>query len=193
DLEEATRVLDESLAISRRIGRKIGVGRALWALGNLASYERDWGRTEDYSQQAVSELRQIDAPFDLGWAWFMIAHSRLMMSRAEAAKEPLAHALEIFARVRDVSALALILTALAMLQLSIEEEERAAFFWGASQRLQADTGVSIGDVDVNQYPRINEFINNIDAVTQAVSEEGYNASVDEAVEMARVALGEASV
>jgi predicted ATPase/class 3 adenylate cyclase len=188
DLEEAKSLLRESLDLSERIGRSIGVGRAHWGLANMAAYDEDWGAAVDSLNRSVDVFGSIDAPFDLGWAWFMLAHSHLKMDQLERVREPERNALEIFARVGDISALALIIEMVATL-LAVEGDRGAsAYFAGAVSRIKAETGVAIQDVELNRYPEMKELMRTLGDLEAVSFEEGMNADLDDVIERARSAL-----
>jgi predicted ATPase len=184
DLEGAEELLHESLELSERIARPIGVGRAEWGLANMGVYREDYSESIDRLHRAVSMFSGLDAPFDLGWSWFMLAHTYHKRGESDLAREPLRNALEIFSTVGDVSALALIFGLLAALMVTDSQSELAAFFTGAAHRVESDTGVAIGDVDLNRYPEMVEFLDNLDLASRASFEEGTNVSTDVVVERA---------
>jgi hypothetical protein len=141
-------------------------------------------------EKAVEVFGDIDAPFDLGWARFMLAFSLIKMGNSERAVEPLANALAIFADSSDLSAMALILDVAGMVMMA-DSRETAAYLLGAARHIKSETGIAIGDVDVNQYPEIDVFLAEMDDSEQAAYEEGFNATLEEAVEAARSALNSA--
>jgi predicted ATPase/class 3 adenylate cyclase len=188
DFEGAEALLRESLELSERIGRQIGVGRAHWGIANMAVYHEDWQRVTDSLVQSVDEISGIDAPFDLGWAWFMLAHARFKMGEIETVREPLKNALEIFARVRDISALALILEVVGTLLATESDRAGAAYFAGAASRIKRDTGVAIGDVELNRYPEMVEFLESMDDMDVVRHDEGYSAGLEDVIERALQAL-----
>lgn len=192
DIDQAEALLRESLELSEGIGRTIGVGRAHWGLANMGAYREDFSPVIDHLERAIEVFTGIDAPFDLGWAHFMLAHSRFKMAETEGVFEPELRALEIFAAVDDLSALVLILELLSALMLSLRQDDRAAYFAGAAQRIKENTGVAIGDVDLNQYEQMSEFLEGIDLSTDLYPHflEGYNAPLDEVVAAARGTLSE---
>lgn len=188
DVDAAVRLLRESLELSERIGRAIGVGRAHWGLANISDYEGRWESAIESLDVAVEELSRIDAPFDLGWAWFMLAYNRLRLGQVELSKEPERKALEIFARVGDVSALALIFEMVGLIALREDDRPRAAHILGAAHRIKVDTGVALGDVEMNRYEEADEFLHLMDDVHRAYFDEGYNAPREESVEKALATL-----
>lgn len=178
DFESAFALLYESLELSQRSGRGLGVARAHWGIGNLAVYQDNWELALSSFLKAIKEFSSIDAPFDLGWAWFMLAHTYLKTDELTEAKTPLAEALAIFAEVEDVSALALIFEFMGVLTFLTGDENRAQYFVGAAQRLKADTGVAIADVDLNQYEELADLEMKRAGEGLALYEEGLNASLE---------------
>jgi len=185
---EAEALLRESLELSERIGRRIGVGRAHWGLGNLAVYRDDWDSVVGEFERAVEDFSSIDAPFDLGWAWFMLAYSYFRMGEPAKSGTPLRESLEIFAKVGDVSALALILELLAMLVLAEGNDEECAYLVGAVHRLKTDTGIAITDVDLNQYSEMNVFLDNMNEMSKGAYDEGHSAALTDVVDEALTLL-----
>ena len=184
DREGAETLLRESLVLSERLDRPIGIGRAHWGIANMAAYHEDWEKVIDSLVRSVDEFSVIDAPFDLGWAWFMLAHARFKMGHSEGVREPERNALEIFARVRDFSALALIFEIVATLLLIEDERAGAAYFAGAVGRIKADTGVAIGDVELNRYPEMVEFLETMEGMDLVSYDGGYSADLDEVIDRA---------
>jgi predicted ATPase/class 3 adenylate cyclase len=181
DIAEAQELLAESLQLSEQTGWKLGEGRALWALGNVAVYIEDWKGSLELSSTAISKFEALDAPFDLGWAWFMTANAHARIGEAEPAREAVGRAVAIFAGVSDVSALALILEMLGYVLLIEGDSEGAAYYVGAARRLQLDTGVKIGEIDVNRFPEVGEFRVNMDEEEAEAFQRGLDSTVDEIV------------
>lgn len=188
--ERATELLEESLALSEDIGRDIGVGRALWGLGNVANQSHDWAQAVEYVERSVEVFSKLDAPFDLGWAWFMLAHSRHNMGETGRAVEPLAHALDVFADVNDVSAMSLIFDLISVVTHRVGSETTAAYFIGASQRLKTDTGIEIGEVEMNRYPEVQALNSRLRIERTPELEEGASATLEEVIERARSELAD---
>lgn len=190
DIDGAEECLRESLRLSERIERKIGVGRAYWGLGEIAVFRQQWPEVVDWNKRAAEEFLALDAPFDLGWSWFMVAHGHAKENQSDAAEPYLERTLEIFAATTDLSALTLIFEALSLAALRREDRARAARLIGAAHRLKADTGVAITELDVNQFPEMVEFLNQRSDSDETAYQEGYGCTVEETVAYAR---GEASV
>jgi tetratricopeptide (TPR) repeat protein len=190
EIDAAEENLKESLRLSEGIERKIGVGRAYWGLGEIAVFRQQWQEVVDWNLRAADEFLAIDAPFDLGWSWFMVAHGYTKENQSDEAEPYLERTLEIFAATTDLSALTLIFEALSLAALRREDRGRAARLIGAAHRLKADTGVAITELDVNQFPEMVEFLNQRSDSDETAYQEGYGNTVEEAVAYAR---GEASV
>lgn len=188
DLDRAETLLQESLEISRRTGHLIGVGRAHWAMGDMASFRKDWSSTIRHMESAIEVFSDVDAPFDLGWSWFMLAFSRVKMHDPDEARAPLLRALEIFSTARDMSALALILDVAGIVMIGGGSSQDAAYFIGAAHHIKADTGVAITEVDVNQYPEVDQFMKEMGPTERVIYDEGYHAGLDMVLEKARAAL-----
>jgi predicted ATPase/class 3 adenylate cyclase len=185
ELDRAEEFFRESLRLSERSERKIGVGRAYWGLGEVAVFRQHWADAVTWTKRAADEFMALDAPFDLGWSWFMIAHSYAKDDKSDEAEPYLERCLEIFAASTDLSALALIFEALALAALRRGDRVRAARMAGAGHRLSADTGVSITEVDINQFAEMVEFLDQRSDSDEAAYQEGYGYTVEEAVAYAR--------
>lgn len=185
DYATARALQEESLEISKRLGDSAGVGRAYWALGDVAVYQEDWDTTLDYMLRAAEELRKGDAPFDLGWSYFMLAFAMLRLERNDESQEHSLKALEIFAEVGDLSAMTLILESLGLLAIRNGQPLKAARLLGGGHRIKAETGVNIGDITINQYQEVIEFLEHLDDLTHAAYEEGMNLGLEELLAIAR--------
>lgn len=185
ELDRAEEYFNESLRLSESRGRKIGVGRAYWGMGEIAVFRQQWADAVTWNKRAADEFIALDAPFDLGWSWFMIAHSFAKDHRSEEAELHLERCLDIFAATTDLSALALIFDSLSLAALRRGDRVRAARMAGAGHRLSADTGVNISEVDTNQFPEMVEFLAHRSDAEEAAYQEGYGYTIEEAISYAR--------
>lgn len=188
DYEEADRLLRESLEISEEIDWRLGVGRAYWGLANMASYSQDWDDSIRYARQAADVFTAEDAPFDLAWAWFMVAHGYARSGHTEEARGAILEALEIFTRVRDVSALTLVFETISYVVLLLGDGAAAAYFGGVAARIKDDTGVEIGDVEVIRFPELRTHLQALSDSEQIHYDAGFHAPLEEYVDQARQAL-----
>lgn len=188
DLDAAETLFQESLALSESIDRKIGIGRGYWGIGNLGVFREDWDGATIAVERAVEEFSELDAPFDLGWAWYMLAHTNIRRGRPDQSITAIANALDIFAGLGDLSSMPLIMDTVSALMFDAADRLQAAFFAGAQTRIKVDTGIAISDVEVNQYPLLKEFNDSMGDLDHASFEEGYNAPLEDVIEKARQAL-----
>jgi predicted ATPase/class 3 adenylate cyclase len=185
DHDEAVRLLNESLEISKRLEDRTGVGRAYWGLGDIAGYREDWSRQLEMMLEATEELEEVDAPFDLGWAHFMTAYALHRLNRGDEARGQLVRALDIFESVSDLSAMTLIFESLGLNSIRKGDFVKAARLAGASERLKKETGVAITEVSVNKYTEYEDLLRSSDPSVQAAYEEGLELSLEEVLSLAR--------
>mgnify|MGYP002623042571 FL=1 len=178
---QAESLLQQSLTLNQKLGREIGIGRALWGLGDAASFREDWEEVIELTQKAAERFDGLDAPFDQGWSWFMIAHGHLKAGRAPEAEPFLLKALQLFAVSTDLSGLILVFESLSYVAFTRGELTRCARLAGAAHRIKADTGISIAEVEQNQFSDLVDFIANRDEVIEAAYQEGWATSVEEVV------------
>lgn len=185
DVDGAEKLLEESFEISERIERRMGIGRAYWGLGEIAVFREQWPKVVDWNLRAAEVFETLDAPFDLGWSWFMAAHGYSKQNLPEEAAPYLERCLEVFASTTDVSALTLVFEALSLVALRRGNLARAGRLVGASHRIKADTGVAIAEVEINQYPEAKQFLQKMSDADQAAYQEGFGYTIEEAIAYAR--------
>lgn len=180
----AKETLHQSLELSEQLGRPIGIGRAYWGIANLNYYQENWDEALQALQNAADQFSKVDAPYDLGWTWFMFAHIGFKMGRPGPVREPLEKALAIFAKVRDLSALVLILEVLSTLCVVDGDRTSGAYFTGATRRIKTETGAGIVDIELNRYPEMVTFLESMNEMELVSYDEGYSADVDDVIERA---------
>ncbi len=177
--DEAHALLEESLAISQGIGDRHGVGRAFWGMGNQHFYRNQYESTIEQSLRAAAEFEQLDAPFDLGWAWFMAGDAYRELRELEQATDYFSRALPLFAEARDLSAIILFLHEFAGLAAMRGDRLRAARLSGAAQALRATTGVNLVEVQFNAIEELVELLGEATDEVRAAFEEGMRMSLEE--------------
>lgn len=182
--EEAEGILNEARQIYERLGDRVGAGRVHWGLGNNEGYREDWRKALEHLETAAEYLDGTDAPFDLGWTWFMQGWVGLKTGDNDLALEQTKRSLELFVEVRDTSALLLVLESLATAAMRLGDPVQAARLHGAANGLRLETGVQIQDVDINRYQELQDIMDSRDEVIQAAYAEGMELSLDEAIEHA---------
>jgi tetratricopeptide (TPR) repeat protein len=188
EFEEAKAMLARSLEISERTHDMNGVGLAYWGLGNLYAYQERWEEVVEFCGRSADIFSDIDAPFDLGWARFMLAFAYAKQDDIDPARDSLRLAADLFSGVGDLSAMALILDSMSAISLKTGDRRRSAYFAGAARRIKFDTGVSIGEVDINEWPESVEFLARLDADDSAALDEGFVADLSDVIAELRRAL-----
>jgi predicted ATPase/class 3 adenylate cyclase len=183
--DEAESILIEALEIYERLNDRLRIGRVHWGIGNNEVYREAWVDGLQHFRTAENYLDGSDAPFDLGWAWFMQGWIGLKLNDDDLALEPTKRALEQFVAVRDTSALVLVLETLAAVAVQLSDRIEAARLHGAADGLRAETGVQIQEIDINRYKELDDITDSKDEVIQAAYAEGLQMSLDEAIEHAR--------
>jgi predicted ATPase/class 3 adenylate cyclase len=184
-VEEGRKVLEEAHALNEELGSQLGIGKIYWAKANLAVYAKEWDDAIEYLRKSVDTLSRLDAPFDQGWAWYLMAHIRIQTEAYDQVREPVGKALEIFAAVRDLSALILICEAVAGLAAVEGARPDGSYFAGAAQRIKTDTGVAIGDVQTNEFRVLSEFLASMDDMDRVYFDEGFNSDLDDVIARVR--------
>lgn len=155
-LEQAQRLLDESLAIARRLGDRDLVGELLWGMGTIHWAAGRQQEGEPWYDEALKVLAGSGAVFTVAWAHRMRGISRLSRGDLEGARADLAESLAMFAADGDVSGVVLHLADFAALALAAGEPERAMRLAGTATALQAASGVGVLEYAGNQVSGLTE-------------------------------------
>ena len=184
DNQTALACLHESLEISTREGYPLGVGRALWGLCDISYLVSEPQQAISYGKQAEKVFEALDAPFDLGWTRFMIAHCSYRDGNYADARRYVDAGLPLFLEADDVSALTLVMYVKSGVCLAEGDSITAARLSGAVESITRATGVGIGEVPANQYLAVTELRSSDDPQIQAGIAEGRQLSIEEAIELA---------
>ncbi len=103
---------EESLAVNQRLGDRLGIGRALWAIASTYYFESDWTDAAKLTEEALAIFRELDDRFMIGWTLYMRALIRLQIDRG-AARADLTDAYQIFRATDDVTGYVLVFDAFA--------------------------------------------------------------------------------
>lgn len=185
DVDRAEAMFKEALEIYEDLGDEVGVGRAYWGLADNQAFRENWHGILEYLEIAAGHLEHVDAPFDLGWTWFMGGWASLHLEQAAEALRRTRESLEIFVRVEDISALNLVFELAAGVAYQLGDNVGAARLYGAAAGIQAKTGIAISDVDINRLLGLERLIDEGDQVVSAAFAEGRELGVEEAVELVR--------
>ena len=184
DPELATQYIEDSLAIFQDTGDDLGVGRAYWALCDFAFLGGDPEGCIALARKAESIFEGLDAPFDLGWARFMIGHASYVLKDRGTAREAFDAALPLFIDAGDISAFVLVVYAKAGI-LDIEGDSvTAARLLGALEVLVDQSGAGIGEQEANRYGSLLKLRESTDPEIREALESGKTLSTEELVELA---------
>ena len=128
----AMRYYEESLAIYRQLGTRIGVSRCLINLGVSARRMGELDRSAASLEEAVELARELDAPELLASALVNLGNVRRSRGDAAAARDLYAEGLRTFSRIGDHRWIAYTLECLAWLAWGVGELRRAARIYGSA-------------------------------------------------------------
>ncbi len=173
----------EALEIYRELGDQRGVGRCLWGLGNVYHYgvppnDREAARVLD---DAIGIFRQLNEPFDLGWALHTRGVTALALGDRPAARAAFEEGMRIFARATDSSGIVILLDDLAELALAGGDMELALRLKGAFTALKKATGVELGAVIMQLENRMVADKRPSDEAAARAWAEGQAMDMDQAV------------
>jgi predicted ATPase len=185
DYEKSGGLLEEALEIVRRLGDRLGIGKVLWGMAVLAYWHEDWDRARGLLLESMEHFRSLDAPFDEGWAHFMLGNTELKAGNPSRALPHLRDGLRLFAAVRDVSGVVLHLGSLAAAELAEGEVERGVRMAGAMAALRRVSGAELVDFTVTQVAGLGKALSELEgARTETLLAEGRAMTLEEAVDYA---------
>ena len=184
DPARAKEYLAESRSIAEAAGDRLGVGRAYWGLSSMAAYDGAFDETIRNATVAAAEFETVDAPFDLGWARFMIARGHFTFGHLAETRTYLDQALPLFVAARDLSAIVLLLYLKTAVLVAEGHDLEAAPLLGAVEALKRRTGATIADFDLNQYELVRQLLQDPDPDIRAAIDSGRRMGVDEALAIA---------
>jgi tetratricopeptide (TPR) repeat protein len=176
--------LRESLKISESLGDRLGIGRAHWGLGGVAQYVQDHDATIKHTLLAAAEFEDLDAPFDLGWTYAVLADTYLRVDRIADARIYIDRASHIFADSGDLSAAVLILQIKSYILSLGGDDVSAAKALGAAEGIKKETGLKIGDIEANQHERGGKLLADTRQDVRRALETGRNLTLGEALALA---------
>jgi tetratricopeptide (TPR) repeat protein len=133
----------EAEATFRSLGDRSGVARSLWLLANVANQRHEWSTARSLCLEALPILRELRETFMLGWCLFTVGETFIVEGEDDTALGYLFEALDHFEAAGDLSGLALVLDAVAYVELHSGNPRRAARVSGAVAHLEAVTGTGL--------------------------------------------------
>jgi tetratricopeptide (TPR) repeat protein len=133
----ARQVAEQSLAVNERIGDRLGVARAMWAIANSYYFERKVDEAIELCERALVIFQEFGDRFMEGWSYYMRGLIRMKLA-PELVHGDLAAAYKIFRETDDVTGYALVFDAFAAAAHANGDDLAAARLSGfatASERL----------------------------------------------------------
>jgi predicted ATPase/class 3 adenylate cyclase len=187
DLDAATRLLEESLDLFRRVGDERGVAQVLPMLVMQDAQAGNWRSVVDSLEEVVAIWRglgdRLQLAFDLVWLAFALGR----LGRREDARSAGLEALELFRAADNDTGIGIAFTDLAFLATWEGRHEDAIRLAGASQALKERVGGPPGAIGglLEGDPVAEARAHLSGEAADRAWEEGLTMSVDEAVGLAR--------
>jgi predicted ATPase len=140
---EARVVAEESLAVNRRLGDRLGIGRALWALGSSDYFAGDWPKALEAIEEALAIFQEVDDRFMVGWSYYMRGLV-WMKSDPPKVRADLLEAYRIFRAADDVTGYALVFDAFAAAAHQAGDDVTAARLAGFAMATEHLAGSGLG-------------------------------------------------
>jgi len=142
NLVAAKAMLEENLLLARQLGETNTIGWQLNHLGHVAQLQGELESALKYHEASLPVFHQIGTR-NMGhvWAYQSLGEIALAQNDARRATSHFAEALAVARDLGDRAALAWCLAGLAGAAALDEEPERAAWLWGAAEKLRQSLGV----------------------------------------------------
>jgi predicted ATPase/class 3 adenylate cyclase len=184
DMDTGRALLEEALAMFRRIGDGAAVGRAGFALSNVLAHgpghsQEDLLLARKTITEAYEEHRKLSNQFDLAWDLHMVGLVALKLNELDQARRAWIDATELFIAAGDMSGMVLMLSNFAELAKASGDLERHDVLVGAWAALAKATGVGLtaiyGSTEARAQPQ------DIPAERQPAVERGLGMKLDDAL------------
>lgn len=145
---KASALLEEAIAIFRKVGDRAGIGRAAFALGSLYgegpnhSHE-DFLTAKRFAQEALAEHRALGNRFDIAWDLYATGFAAFKLGELADAERDWREALQMSIEAGDSSGIVIQLSNFAELAKVRGELERQDTLVGAWTALSQRTGVGL--------------------------------------------------
>jgi len=141
-------LLEEALAIYRKLGDRAGLGRAAWALGSVYGEGRnrtheDYVKAKTFAHEALAEHRALGNRFDIAWDLYSTGLAALRLGELDDADRDWREAIHMFVDAGDSSGIVLQLSNYAELAKMRGDIERHDTLVGAWTALSQRTGVGL--------------------------------------------------
>jgi predicted ATPase len=175
-------LLDEAIAIYRRLGDKHGLAKSLWAQTDVLYFvNKETDSSRELAVESIALFRELGDEFGLGWGLHQLGSIDVTLRRLDEARRELEEGLGLFAKAGDLSAIVLFLSDFARLAAASGDMSRAVRLSGAAASLQKKSGTDLAKL-------VNDLEGNVDSTRHLGAEassaawaEGQAMSADQAV------------
>jgi len=151
DHDRTLALLEEALAIYRKLGDRAGLGRTAFALGSLYGEgpdktHDDYLKSKQLAHEALSEHRALGNRFDIAWDLHGTGFAALKLGELADAEKYWREAIQMFVDAADSSGIVLQLSNFAELAKARGDLERHATLVGAWTAMSQRTGVGLASL-----------------------------------------------
>ena len=141
-------LLEEALAIFRKVGDRAGIGRTAFALGSLygegsGHTHEDYLKSKRFAHEALAEHRALGNRFDIAWDLYGTGLAAFNLEELDDAERDWRAALQMFVDASDSSGIVIHLSNFAELAKVRGDLERHETLVGAWTALSQRTGVGL--------------------------------------------------
>jgi tetratricopeptide (TPR) repeat protein len=140
EIESAQKLLDESLALYRRMNDRNGMEFVLTAKSQMALMNGEYEQARTFLQEWVVLAEEMGNRMGRLWARARLGYVTLREGNVAEAQRILVEALEAFQKDRNKSGLAFVFDKLASLYVAIDKAEYAAHLIGWSDTTRKEIG-----------------------------------------------------
>jgi predicted ATPase/class 3 adenylate cyclase len=152
---KAAAMLDEALALYRKLGDQVGEGNVVWGIGSFHFFAGELEQAEVRYAQAL-ELHRASANRTMeAWSHHMLALTQLGQRKIAESKASASAALRHFREAGDVAGITLVLDDLAGVAVADGDLPRAGRMWGAARHLQQITGADLASFSESGFGTVS--------------------------------------
>jgi len=146
DQKEALKVVEETLAISKRLGDEALEARSLWAVSNTKYFFGETDGLMEATDRALAIFRRLGDRFMIGWTLYSVALGTVASDPARA-QAALAEALDIFTSISDVSAYGLVFDVWGTVYWHRGDARRAMILAGFAEAIERRAGTGLAAIN----------------------------------------------
>ena len=186
DLSEP--IVDEALAIWRRLGDASGLARGTWMLGELKLFQRDYAAADGHYTEAIGRFEALGDDFGGSWAYFTRGIARAQ-DHPDAAIVDLRAALQRFRAAGELPGMAFVALAASAIVHEAGDPLKAQRLLGIGTRFREDSGAFLAALTPPGYYLSLDPAPDTDAL-RPVYDEGYALARDAAIDVLAADLAE---